>query len=397
MTRTMRPDSTQRRGLLAAVGMTAALSIALAGPLASQENEWTPSTAPWKDSFYPYLPSLGNNFPLVAFHFEERKAADYFARTPYAGLVSIDAGLGFTGARMLIARFRAPLLIEHWRFAAALGATRETRLAYYGLGNDTKVDDALVTESQPHYYQAQRSRYLGHLEISRQIIGPLFLAGAGTIERSNLSDLDGPSLFRNDFGTEDLTDTDVRGRASLVLDARDNEFNTTQGVFAQASFVAGSGGGNYTRVSADVRGYLRIRDGTVLATRVAGSSASSDASLNARWEIPEWEYEVNVLGGANSHRGLRYQRFTGRGVLFANTELRHDLLNLGDLGAIALIGFFDAGRVFETEDFELTTKDMKLGGGGGLELRLMRFAIWTFNFGGGADGFQFTTGSGWAF
>jgi outer membrane protein assembly factor BamA len=159
----------------------------------------------------------------------------------------------------------------------------------------------------------------------------------------------------------------------------------------------GSGGGNYTRLTADLRGYLPIREGTVFAVRIAGSSLSRKAPLNARFEVPEWENEFSVFGGAYSHRGLSYQRFAGRGVLFANAELRHDLLNLGDFGAFTLFGFFDAGRVFETEDFELTTKDMKLGGGGGLAIRLMRFTIWTFNFGGGPDGFQFNTGSGWSF
>ena len=397
MTRTTTQDGTHPKGFFAALGVTAALSILIAGPLASQDSEWTPSTAPWKDSFYPFFPSLGNNFPLIALHFEERKAADYYARSPYAGLLSIDAGQGFTGARMLVARFQAPLLTKQWRFAASLGSTRETRLGYYGLGNDTKFDEKLITKSQPHYYEARRTRYFGSVEISRRLTGPLFVAAGGGIEHANFGELSGLSLFRTDFGTANVTDTDVRGRASLVLDARDNEFNTTRGVFAQASFLAGSGGGNYTRLTADLRGYLPIRDGTVLAARVAGSSLTRKAPLNARFEVPLWESEVSVLGGAYSNRGLGFQRLAGRGVLFANAELRHDLLNLGDFGAFTLFGFFDAGRVFETEDFELTTKDMKLGGGGGLAIRLMRFTIWTFNFGGGPDGFQFSAGSGWAF
>jgi outer membrane protein assembly factor BamA len=377
-------------------GLLLALAASLAtAPLAAQGGE--KNTAPWKDSFYPFFPSLGNNFPLIALHFEERKAADYYARTPYAGLLSIDLGTGFTGARMAVVRLQAPLLWDNWRLASSLGTTRESRLGYYGLGNDTPFDSKLVTNSQPHYYQARRTRYFGSVELSRRLIGPLFLAGSGGVEYSSLGDLSGTSLFRTTFGSGDMTDTDVRGRASLILDARDNEFNTAKGIFAQASYLVGSGGGNYTRVSGDLRGYVSIREGTVLAARIAGSSLSSKAPLNARFELPEWETEISVLGGASSHRGLPFQRLTGRGVLFANAELRHDLLNLGDLGAFTLFGFFDAGRVFETEDFKLTTKDMKLGGGGGLAIRLLRFTIWTFNFGTGPDGFQFSAGTGWTF
>ena len=389
--------TTHPRRATVALGTMIALALgACALPLAAQR-EWKPVDAPWKDSFYPFFPSLGNNFPLIAMHFEERKPADYFARTPYSGLLTLDAGQGFTGARMAVARFHAPLLKKDWRLAATLGTTRETRLGYFGLGNNTKYVKDSVTKSQPHWYEARRTRYFGNVEITRHLAGPLYFAGAGGVEHSNLGDLSDPSLFRTDVGRNNLTDTDVRGRVTLVLDTRDNEFNTSRGVFGQASFGGGSGGDGYTRVGADVRGYLPIRDGTVFAARVAGSSLSDKAPLNARFEVPVWEGEVSVLGGAYSHRGLGFQRLAGRGVLFASAELRHDLLNLGDLGAFTLFGFADAGRVFEQEDFELTTKDMKVGGGGGLAIRLLRFMIWTFNFAGGPDGFQFSAGSGWSF
>ena len=106
-------------------------------------------------------------------HFEERKPADYFARTPYAGLLTLDAGQGFTGARMAVARFHAPLLKKDWRLAATLGTTRETRLGYFGLGNNTKYVKDSVTKNQPHWYEARRTRYFGNVEITRHLAGPL--------------------------------------------------------------------------------------------------------------------------------------------------------------------------------------------------------------------------------
>lgn len=380
-----------RRWLPALIGVALALAPAA---LPAQDEA---GDAPWKDSFYPFFPSLGNNFPLIALHLEERKAADYFARSNYAGLFSLDVGQGFSGARLAVARFHAPLLKKDWRLLTALGTTRETRLGYFGVGNDTRNDGSLVTKRQPHYYEARRTRYFGNVEVSRRIAGPLWIAGGGGIEYSNLGDLSDPSLFRTDFGTEDHTDTDVRGRLTLVLDTRDNEFNTTRGLFAQASVGGGSGGDGYSRITADVRGYLPLREGTVFAARVAGSGLSTRAPLNARYEMPVWEGEIPVLGGTNSHRGLAFQRLAGKGVLFANAEVRHNLLDLGDFGAFTLFGFVDAGRVFEPEDFTLTTEDMQVGAGGGLAIRLLRFTIWTFNFAGGPDGFQFSAGSGWAF
>lgn len=383
-----------RTKLLLSLAGLGSLLLAVATPLAAQANE---DNAPWRDSFYPFFPSVGNNFPLIAIHFEERKAADYFARTPYAGLLSIDVGSGFTGARMAVARFQAPLLKKDWRLAATLGTTRESRFSYFGLGNDTKSSSDSVNKRQPHFYEARRARYFGNVEVTRRLAGPLYLAVSGGVEYSNLSDLSGPSVFRAQNGTSDISDTDARSRLTLVLDTRDNEFNTTRGLFAQASLTGGTGGDGYARVSGDVRAYLPLREGTVVAARVAGSGLSNKAPLNARYEIPIWEGETSVLGGAYSNRGLLFQRLAGRGVLYANAEVRHDLLNLGDLGAFTLLAFVDAGRVFEPEDFKLTTKDMKVGGGGGLAIRLMRFTIWTFNFGTGPDGFQFSAGSGWSF
>lgn len=377
--------------------LTALLAGLALAPLAGQSGKFVGATGPWKDSFYPFFPSLGNNFPLIALHFEERRPTDYFARTPYAGLITLDAGTGFTGGRMLMARVHAPLLIKDWRFNLTAGATRESRFGYYGLGNGSTYDSKLETSKQPHYYRASRSRYLAGAEVTRHLTGPLYFSLAGAAEHSVLSDLDKPTLFRTDFGTSDVTDTDLRGRATLVLDTRDNEFNTTKGIFLQGSVGGGNGGKGYSRVSGDARAYVSPREGTVVAVRVAGSALSKDAPLNARFEVPSWENETSVLGGVYSNRGLAYQRLAGRGVLLTSAEVRHDLLNLGDLGAFTLLAFVDAGRVFEQRDFKLTTQGMKVGGGGGLAIRLMRFTIWTFNFATGPDGFQFTAGSGWSF
>jgi hypothetical protein len=78
-------------------------------------------------------------------------------------------------------------------------------------------------------------------------------------------------------------------------------------------------------------------------------------------------------------------------------ELRHILLDIGDYGAVTLLGFVDGGRVFESEAFQLTTKDWKFGAGGGMALRVLQSALLTFNFAGGPDGLVFSMGSGWGF
>ncbi|MDH4130307.1 MAG: BamA/TamA family outer membrane protein [Gemmatimonadota bacterium] len=373
---------------------TAALACALA--LSAAEAAAQDQKVPWKDNLYPYLSSQANDFPVFVIHYDQNRAADYFDRTTYSGRFSVDAGASTHGSRFALVRFHAPLLWKDWRLLGTALTGRSARFGYYGLGNDTDYDEDLEGDSQPFYYRARRTRYLGEVEVSRRITGPLHVAGAGAIEHSNMSDLPQPSIFRTDWGDDDLTDTDARGRLGLVLDLRDNEFNTTRGLFAQAWVGHGSGGDGYTRISADLRGFVAIREGTVLTARLGGSHMDQEAPLNARFQVPLWETELSVLGGVTSNRGLPFQRFAGQGVLFTGAELRHDLLNLGDLGAFTLFGFADAGRVFEGEDFRLTTEDLSGGGGGGLAIRILRTFIWTFNFGGGPDGFQFSTWSGWS-
>ena len=353
--------------------------------------------APWKDSFYPLIISQSNDFPILMMHFEERKAADYFARSPYAGLVDIEIGSSTHGTRFGIAEFHAPLLWERWRLTARVGAARAARFGYFSLGNDSRYDPDSVSKSQPFFYRAKRSRYFGSAELSRQLHGPFYVAASLEVENSRFNDLPMNSLFRQDFGTKTITDTDVRGRLTLVLDTRDNEFDTRRGIFAEASVLEGSGGDGYTRFTGIVRGYVPLREGTTIAARLGGSGMTGKPPLNALFEVPTWESSVPVYGGVTSNRGYDFQRLAGEDVLIGNLEVRHDLLNLGDFGAFTLLGFVDAGRVFQDEPFKLTTDDLLVGYGGGLAIRILRFSIWTFNFAGGDDGFKFNAGTGWAF
>ncbi len=381
-----------RRARFSVLSIVAALALPSLAP--AQD---LPRGSGWKDSFYPAFTSISNDAPLFIVHYEQRNGLTFYDRAPYSGQFALDLGANTAGSRMARASFKAPLLWKDWRVAASLGAVRQVRFGYYGLGNDTDFDDDLVTKSQPFYYRARRARYLGTAEVSHRLLGPLWAAAGLALEHSNLSDLPRPSVFRIEQGTADVTDTDFRGKLTLVLDARDNEFNTQKGLFAEASVVRGSGGDGYTRFTGAVRGYYPVREGTVLAARLLGSGLTGDPALNTRFEVPLWENELPVLGGTASHRGLDFERYAGQDVLLASLEVRHDLLNLNVFGALTLFGFVDAGRVFEQTPFRLTTDDLKVGYGGGLAIRLLSFTIWTFNFGGGPDGFQFSVGNGWAF
>jgi outer membrane protein assembly factor BamA len=369
-------------------------ALVAAGQASAQEED---TGVPWRTSWFPYLRGGSNDGPVLSFRVRYWQAAEYEDRVTANAALNAEAGITPRGGRHAYVQFRAPQLVEGWRFDTKVGASREVRFGYFGLGNDTDYNKDAVTEAQPFLYRMRRTRYRGVVEVTRMLRGPLMLAVMGDVERARFTSLPGPSLFATEFPSGELKQTDVSGRVALVYDTRDNEYNTRQGLLLEAGTQVGSGGDGYTRLYTVLRGYLSPRDGTVVAARLGASGMGGTPSLDARYRIPGWEKEIPVLGGEYSHRSLDTGRLAGKHVLFGNLEVRHDLLALGDLGAITLLGFLDAGRVFEGESFSLTADDLKVGGGGGIGLRILRSTIFTFNFAGGPDGFNYSVGSGWMF
>jgi outer membrane protein assembly factor BamA len=353
--------------------------------------------ARWRTSYFPYLTGGANDSPVLAFRVRHWQPAEYEARTTYTAALNADAGIAPKGSRFVAVSFKAPGLWKDWRLSAPVALERLVRYGYYGLGNDTKFDKDAVTSAQPFLYRMRRTRYRGSVEVTRRLHGPLQAALLTEYVHARFTSLPGPSVFATDFPSGELKQGDFSGRLALIYDTRDNEYNTHQGLLLEAGTQVGGGGDGYTRQYAILRGYLQVREGTVLAARLAGSGMGGTPTLDARFTLPGWEKPVPVLGGEYSHRSLDFGRLTGRGTLFGNFEVRHDLLSLGDLGAVTLLAFLDAGRVFEQESFKLTTQDMKVGGGGGVALRILRSSIFIFNFAGGPDGFNFSVGTGWMF
>jgi outer membrane protein assembly factor BamA len=380
-----------RPGVLLLFALTGAVR------LAAQSPEESPENSPWRTSYFPYLAGGTNDGPVLAFRVRHWQPAEYEDRVTANAALNADVGITPRGGRGASVEFRAPQLLQGWRFDLKVAAVREVRFGYFGLGNDATFNNDAVTDAQPFLYRVRRTRYRLTGEVTRKLgQGPLQLALLGDLENARFTSLPGPSLFSDDVGDE-LKQTDVSGRLALVYDTRDNEYNTHQGLLLEAGAQAGSGGDGYTRLYTVLRGYLTVREGTVVAARIAASGMGGTPGLDARYIIPAWEREIPVLGGQYSHRSLDTGRLAGKGVLFGNLEVRHDLLAFGDLGAITLIGFVDAGRVFEGDGFKLTANDLKVGGGGGIGLRILRSTIFTLNLAGGPDGFNYSVGSGWMF
>jgi hypothetical protein len=387
-----------------------ACSLALALPLRAQDStevdltdpmaedtSWTNTDLPWRLSYFPYLTGLSNDGPLLAARVRYWKPAAYEDLVTTKAALELNAGIGFRGTRFAVATATVPRLGKGWRAFGLLAAIREARFGFYGLGNETVKDESLTQPDNKLYYRVGRRTYRVNAEITRRLVGPLHAALLGELVSAKYTAPDDqPSLFAQTLGPE-LANQDASARLALLFDTRDNEYNTQRGLLLELGGQVAAGGGNYERLYGIARGWITPREGTTLAARLAGSEIYGAPTLDARFIIPGWERPVLVLGGNYSHRGLDLPRFAGHGVLFGNAEVRQEVFGFGDLGALGLIGFVDAGRVFEGEEFRLTFDGLKWGGGGGIAIRILRSTIFTFTVGRGPDGTNIDLNSGWFF
>lgn len=364
-----------------------------AAPLTAQRD-----AEPWKDSFYPIIRYSGNDGVSLGLRYGWTKRSPYDAPYFNSGAIIGDLAYSLSGSYGASVRFKAPGLRKNWRFDLGAGAINQARYEFYGVGEETTYDPDSVTDAQQYYYRVRRNQVQFRGEASRRLAGRWWLSGMALWKHTRFTDLPGGSVFADEFGSEKV-ESDGIGRLSLVYDSRDNDYDTHRGLLLDAGITRGTFGGGYGRWVAEARGWLPFGEwnSTWISARVlAAARTDGELPLDAKLYVPVWEGQARVLGGAESHRGFLDQRFVGRDLLVSNLSVQHDIVN-GGIFAAGVIGFMDAGRVFEESDFRLTTEGMKVGGGGGLYVRFLQTGIYTFNFASGPDGFMFTLGNSWMF
>ncbi len=383
----------------------AALLFVLAGSSAAAQ-------APWKASYFPYV--IGNpadGAMLVArvqwtqnapYFLSRTDAADVVNPISFAGTVSIEAGYGTSGSRFGRVEFRGPGLVKGWRFRAVAGAERRAKFGYYGLGGDILQADG-TSDPNGDGYRVQRNRYFLGGEATKTISGPFRFALSATLDRTEFDQRMGQTLFRAEH-PGNWHGTDFVVRPALVLDTRDREATPSKGVLLEAG--AGFGTGRETITTADTkglygfgyfnfRGYVSPREGTVMAVRALVRTMEDAAPLSARYTVPGWERESG-LAGWDGHRSFVEGALAGTDFELATFEVRHDLLNAGDLGAVTLVAFADYAHVSDNLAHFRNEANF-WGGGGGVALRVLRSAHLSMNFAGGKYGFNFSMGTNWSF
>jgi hypothetical protein len=256
------------------------------------------------------------------------------------------------------------------------------RLNYYGLGNETDDDGG-----QEQFRVAQTA----------YVLRPTLDWG----DRKGLEVGAGIELHYSDEGSEGTVVAAERpygsgafGQVGLVADlkwdTRDLEGRPTEDGMARAADVQGELKDNtavtleaegkwvpgawdvedgFGAVEAEITGHLGLGKSqrVVLAGRAGGRRL---------WGTFPW-YEAAFVGGPDSNRGLRSERFAGRSSLYGNAELRLQLYEGTALipGRFWIFGLADASRVW-VDGEESGDWHPSFGGGLAVELAGAPLAFW---------------------
>jgi outer membrane protein assembly factor BamA len=259
-----------------------------------------------------------------------------FRQQPYSSSLTLSAGYG-----SIPGRFKGSLLLDRKTsnpsidLQLSLLASGIEYQRYYGLGNDTRLvaSDAV--------YKTPRTDYTAIAGVELNASPKLsFTVGPQIrVVNTNLGDA---SLFESVYGTGQFAEAGMA--ASARLDTRNSLLMPTSGVLLRAS------GAVYPELY-DVKstfGSARVEGSTYLT---AGGPFPTTLALRgaaARVWGQHPFHEATFLGGPESLRGYREQRFGGDASLLGSAELR---VKLADLFLVlpqefGVLGLADAGRVY---------------------------------------------------
>lgn len=260
-----------------------------------------------------------------------------FREFPYAYRLRIRGGVAPTAGRFRLSLGAdVPSLTRHVDGSLDLLISNAETIHFHGLGNETTLP-----ESEDFYAVRRDEVHLkGSLGVGRRGLrltaGPAFRLSHTDPEPGTL--LESAPLY----GVGTFAQLGLQGQ--VVLERRDRPVAATRGVAVtlQGSVYPSvlSVDETFARTSGSVAGYLSpsAPGDPTLALRVGGEK------VWGRYPF----HEAAFLGGGETLRGFRRQRFAGDAAVYGNAELRLSLMRFlvlvpGDLGVFA---FADAGRVF---------------------------------------------------
>ena len=275
------------------------------------------------------------------------------------------------------------LLPNGWRVGAQLAREQQLTAPYYGVGNNTLALESAIKGANPYYYRFGRTVVRANADFQHELVVPalrLFIgAGTRSADVKTVPYDSGTTLLAQQTGKPTLPMIESRyARVGLVWDTRDREIGAHQGNWSEllvqrAGRVLG-GDQVFTRITATLRQYVPLAASVTFAERVVLQTVRGDPAISEIFAVQSSFRDDEILGGATSIRGIPKNRFVGKGVAFANSELRWSAASFGLLGRparLVLSGFADAGRVWASGlDLSQVASDLHVGYGGGARLAI---------------------------
>lgn len=384
----------------------------------------------------------------------------FFAYTPYLAKLKANVAYYTSNARELVLSLDVPYYKgTRWRFKIDFKAQQNPTYLYFGLTESTLgqlrlpsdenttfatfkefdrarktlrpggageadfVTDALSNRFKETEYMLNlkadyalgkgKWRIMGGYEIQHLSYATFEGNEAEAIDPvtgENTTAPNGISLLRRDF--EDGLISGVNGgwvsiiQTALIFDTRDFEPDPTKGYYFEigneySSKLIGSQF-DFNKLFIQGRAYQKIPVGerTVLAGRFGvGNIFGNNAPFFEFQDQWSPEGSINALGGRQSLRGFRMNRFLARSMWFTNVELRVRLAEK-ELGkqrfAFGIAPFFDAGTVRDRWQ-DLSFKNIKINYGCGLRIAWNQSTILSFDYGRSKEDRLFYFGIGQAF
>lgn len=352
-----------------------------------------------------------------------------FAYTPYLAKLKANAAYYTSNARELVLSLDVPYYRgTRWRFKVDLKAQQNPANLYFGLTEHTlgplrlpsdqggagfgtyaaydqarsmvrhggPGEAAFVTDALSNRFR--ETEYMLNLKADRALgNGRWHLMGGyeiqhlsyatfegmdtegrhpGSSEAANVPN--GHSLLRRDFDQGLVSGVDGGWvsivQTALMYDTRDFEPDPTKGYYLEVAneYSSPAIGSQFTfnKLFVQARAYHKLPVGprTVLAARIgAGNIFGAEAPFFEFQDQWSPDGSINALGGKQSLRGHRANRFLARSLWFANVELRVRLAEFAfwkQRFGIGLAPFFDAGTVRDQwQDLDLAHLRTSYGSG----------------------------------
>lgn len=279
--------------------------------------------------------------------------------TPYVWTLQPTVFLTTEGRRDLYAFFDAPhLLPRGWRLTAFVGTEKQIATPYYGIGNESVHERTLEAEGGPNpfFYRFGRTRNSATFALQRDLRADLRILLGGGLKRTEIVSVpegNGTTLYAAEFGAAGSTSWTNFVRGGVVWDTRDRETGPRSGTWTEmmVQWADESLGSDFamTRWTLTDRRYFALTDRLVFAHRWSLQQVSDGVPVHELFALQTSFKEQEGLGGSKTIRGVRKNRYVGRGMLVWNSELRWEAAEFDFLGRsfrTILSGFLDQGRVW---------------------------------------------------